>query len=128
MIDIDHRCISRIKYSRPLATAPLVKLVKMDPTIMKTILQFGLPRQIAGLLPLLYFRAVSDGRAADSVGSPPGFWCKLLKRSVSCDNDWDDSTSIAPSSGIGRYSWNHAIAIFSRAKASFTATERSLRS
>ena len=43
----------------------------MDTTIMKTIFQFGLPRQIAGLLLLLYYLAVSDGRAADSVGSPP---------------------------------------------------------
>ena len=38
---------------------------------MKTILQFGLPRQIAGLLLLLYCLAVSDGRAADSVAVPP---------------------------------------------------------
>jgi hypothetical protein len=38
---------------------------------MKTILQFGLPRQITGLLLLLYCLAFSDGRAADSVAAPP---------------------------------------------------------
>ena len=43
----------------------------MDPTIMKTIFRFGLPRQVAGLLLILCYLAVSDGRAADSVGVPP---------------------------------------------------------
>ena len=38
---------------------------------MKTIFQFGLPREIAGLLLLLYCLSVSDGRAADSVAVPP---------------------------------------------------------
>jgi pimeloyl-ACP methyl ester carboxylesterase len=38
---------------------------------MKTILQFGLPREIAGLLLLLYCLAASDGHAADSVTVPP---------------------------------------------------------
>jgi len=38
---------------------------------MKTIFRFGLPRQIAGLLLLLYYLAMSDGRAADSVAVPP---------------------------------------------------------
>jgi hypothetical protein len=38
---------------------------------MKTIFQFGLPRQVAGLLPLLYCLAVSDGRAADAPAVPP---------------------------------------------------------
>ena len=38
---------------------------------MKTIFRFRLPRQIAGLLLLLYYLAVSDGRAADSVAVPP---------------------------------------------------------
>jgi len=37
---------------------------------MKTIFPFGLPRQIARLLLLLYCLTVSDGRAADSVGVP----------------------------------------------------------
>src|SRR5580692_8323345 len=44
----------------------------MDPTIMKTIFRFGLPRQVAGLLLILCYLAVSDGRAADSVAVPPG--------------------------------------------------------
>ena len=39
---------------------------------MKTIFQFGLPRQIAGLLLLLYCLSVPDGRAADLVAVPPG--------------------------------------------------------
>jgi hypothetical protein len=43
----------------------------MDPTIMKNTFRFGLPRQVAGLLLLLCYLAVSDGRAADSVGAPP---------------------------------------------------------
>jgi hypothetical protein len=38
---------------------------------MKTVFRFGLPRQIAGLLLLLYYLAMSDGRAADSVAVPP---------------------------------------------------------
>jgi hypothetical protein len=38
---------------------------------MKTIFPFGLSRQIAGLLLLLYCLTVSDGRAADSAGVPP---------------------------------------------------------
>jgi hypothetical protein len=38
---------------------------------MKTIFRFGLPRQVAGLLLLLYWLGVSDGRAADSVAAPP---------------------------------------------------------
>jgi hypothetical protein len=38
---------------------------------MKTVFRFGLPRQIAGLLLLLYCLAMSDGRAADSVAVPP---------------------------------------------------------
>jgi hypothetical protein len=42
----------------------------MDPTIMKTTFRFGLPRQIAGLLLLLCYLAVSDGRAADTVTLP----------------------------------------------------------
>jgi hypothetical protein len=37
----------------------------MDPTMMKTLFRFGLPRQLAGLLLLLYCLSVSDGRAAD---------------------------------------------------------------
>jgi hypothetical protein len=62
--------MTRWKYgaARPLATA---SLTKTDPTIMKTIFQFGLPRQVAGLLPLLYCLAVSDGRAADAPAVPP---------------------------------------------------------
>jgi hypothetical protein len=43
----------------------------MDPTIMKTIFRFGLPRQVAGLLLLLYCLPVSHGRAADAVAVPP---------------------------------------------------------
>lgn len=54
---------------RPLATA---SLTKMDPTIMKTIFQFGLRRQMAGLLLLSCYLAVSDGRAAGAVAQPPG--------------------------------------------------------
>jgi hypothetical protein len=27
-----------------------------------------------------------------------GFWCKLLKRSVSCDNGWDDGTDLGTGS------------------------------
>jgi hypothetical protein len=38
---------------------------------MKTIFQFGLPRQIAGLFLLLCYLAASDGRAADSAAVPP---------------------------------------------------------
>ena len=37
---------------------------------MKTRFRFGLPRQIAGLLLLLYYLAVPEGRAADSVAVP----------------------------------------------------------
>ena len=37
---------------------------------MKTTFQFGLPRQITGLLLLLYCLAVSEGRAADAVAMP----------------------------------------------------------
>ena len=40
-------------------------------TTMKTILQSGLPRQIAGLLLLLCCLAVFEGRAADAVAVPP---------------------------------------------------------
>jgi hypothetical protein len=39
---------------------------------MKTLFRFGLPRQIARLLLLLYCLSVPDGRAADSVAVPPG--------------------------------------------------------
>jgi hypothetical protein len=38
---------------------------------MKTTFRFGLPRQIAGLLLLLCYPALSDGRAADAVAPPP---------------------------------------------------------
>ena len=38
---------------------------------MKTILQFGVPREVAVLLLLLYCLAAADGRAADSVAVPP---------------------------------------------------------
>jgi hypothetical protein len=38
---------------------------------MNTTFRFSLPRQVAGLLLLLYCLAVSDGRAADSVAVPP---------------------------------------------------------
>ena len=38
---------------------------------MKTIFQFGLPRQIAGLLLLLYCLAVPNGRAVDAATVPP---------------------------------------------------------
>ena len=38
---------------------------------MKITFRFGSPRQLAGLLLLLYCLTVSDGRAADSVGVPP---------------------------------------------------------
>ena len=38
---------------------------------MKTIFQFGLPRQVAGLLLLLYCLSVPDGRAADAAAMPP---------------------------------------------------------
>jgi hypothetical protein len=38
---------------------------------MKTTFRFGLPRQMAGLLLLLCYLAVSEGHAADSVGVPP---------------------------------------------------------
>src|SRR5271165_815557 len=38
---------------------------------MKTTFRFGLPGQMAGLLLLLCYLAVSDGRAADSVAMPP---------------------------------------------------------
>ena len=38
---------------------------------MKNTFRFGLPRQVAGLLLLLYCLAVSDGRAADAVAVPP---------------------------------------------------------
>src|SRR5271166_121275 len=48
----------------------LLLLAKMDPTIMKTF-RVGLPCQIAGLLLLLCYLAVSDGRAADKVTLPP---------------------------------------------------------
>src|ERR1700674_4071243 len=44
----------------------------MDPTLLKTIFQFDLPRQMAGLLLLLYCLSVPDGRAADLVAVPPG--------------------------------------------------------
>ena len=37
---------------------------------MKTRFRFGLPRQIAGLLLLLYYLAVPEGRAADAVAVP----------------------------------------------------------
>jgi hypothetical protein len=62
-----------VEPSPPHARAAIVTapLAKMDTTIMKTIFQFGLPRQIAGLLLLLHWLAVSDGRAADSVAVPP---------------------------------------------------------
>jgi hypothetical protein len=43
----------------------------MDPTIMKTTFQFGLPRQMEGLLLLLCYLAVSEGYAADAVALPP---------------------------------------------------------
>jgi hypothetical protein len=46
-------------------------LVKMDPTIMKTTFRVGLPCQIAGLLLLMCYLAVSNGRAADKVTVPP---------------------------------------------------------
>src|SRR5712691_125418 len=46
---------------------PLLRLAKMDPTIMKTTFRFGLPRQIAGLLLLWCYLALSDGRGADAV-------------------------------------------------------------
>jgi hypothetical protein len=39
--------------------------------MMKTLFRFGLPRQLAGLLLLLYCLSVSDGRAADLVAVPP---------------------------------------------------------
>src|SRR5271157_846010 len=48
----------------------LLLLAKMDPTIMKTF-RVGLPCQIAGLLLLLCYLAVSDGRAADKATLPP---------------------------------------------------------
>ena len=38
---------------------------------MKPTFQFGLPRQMAGLLLLLSYLAVSDGHAADAVALPP---------------------------------------------------------
>jgi hypothetical protein len=38
---------------------------------MKTTFRFDLPRQMAGLLLLLCYLAVSDGRAADAVTLPP---------------------------------------------------------
>jgi hypothetical protein len=43
----------------------------MDPTIIKTTFRVGLPCQIAGLLLLLCYLAVSDGCAADKVTLPP---------------------------------------------------------
>src|SRR5271165_1294599 len=43
----------------------------MDPTIMKNTFRFGLPGQIAGLLLLLCYPALSDGRAADAAALPP---------------------------------------------------------
>src|ERR1700686_345687 len=43
----------------------------MDPTIMKTTFRVGLPCQIAGLLLLMCYLAVSDGRAVDQVTVPP---------------------------------------------------------
>src|SRR5271167_225823 len=49
----------------------LLLLAKMDATIMKTTFRVGLPCQIAGLLLLLCYLAVSDGRAADKVTLPP---------------------------------------------------------
>src|SRR5271165_5114663 len=49
----------------------LLLLAKMDPNIMKTTFRVGLPCQIAGLLLLLCYLAVSDGRAADKVTLPP---------------------------------------------------------
>jgi hypothetical protein len=39
---------------------------------MKTTFRFGLPRQMAGLLLLLCYLAVSNGHAADAVVLPPG--------------------------------------------------------
>ena len=61
--------VKRGLFHLPLAT---VLLTKMNPTTMKTISQFGLPRQIGGgLLLLLYCVAVSDGRAADAAAVPP---------------------------------------------------------
>jgi hypothetical protein len=38
---------------------------------MKTTFRFGLPRQMAGLLLLLYYLAVYDGCAADAAALPP---------------------------------------------------------
>jgi hypothetical protein len=38
---------------------------------MKTTFPFDLPRQIAGVLVLLCYLAVSDGRAADTAALPP---------------------------------------------------------
>jgi hypothetical protein len=43
----------------------------MDPTIMKNTFRFGLPHQMAGLLLLFCYLAVSDERAAGEVGLPP---------------------------------------------------------
>jgi hypothetical protein len=39
--------------------------------MMKTLFRFGLPRQLAGLILLLYCLSVSDGRAADLLAVPP---------------------------------------------------------
>ena len=59
----------RLTLARRLATAPIAKT---DPTIMRTVLQFGLPRQIAGLFLLLYYLTACDGRAADVVAPTEG--------------------------------------------------------
>src|SRR6516225_4677908 len=42
----------------------------MDPTMMKTTVRFGLPSQVARLLVLLSYLAVSDGRAASAPALP----------------------------------------------------------
>jgi len=60
-----------LEYPQFRGHLPLLPLAKMDPTIMKNTFRFGLPRQVAGLLLLLCYLAVSDGRAAHSVGVPP---------------------------------------------------------
>jgi hypothetical protein len=60
-------CI-RLPHAPARRTYPLTK---MDFSIMKTTFRFGSPRQLAGLLLLLYCLTVYDGRAADSVGVPP---------------------------------------------------------
>ena len=43
----------------------------MDPTIMGNIFRFGLPSQVARLLLLLCYLAVSDGHAAGALALPP---------------------------------------------------------